>query len=368
MSRRIPCIAVLVSLVLLSGFCPAEPRHRLRVRMPSAAGTYYPDDPGVLLNTLKGFFDAADTPEVPDFLAGCIVSPAPYGLAGPVTAHAFKSLQPGQYDRVIILTPSHTAQIENCSIAAVDAYVTPLGPVPLDAEAARTLLFSPLFTSRSLQYRKVAQREQVHEYEYGDEALLPYLQERLREFKIVPIVVGKLTDATDKLNPGAVEGIVDALKPLLDGRTLVVASSSFTHFGNDFSNRPFNDNIVEGIEHLDRQAFELVLARDMNGFERYLTKTKNVIDGARCIQILMRLFPERYRSRILAYEVSGVKTGDLNRSISFAAFTFHDPARPAAEARPDRVRPLPIVLQPPVREGTDSGTPPVESVPQEGKP
>lgn len=368
MNRRIPCIAVLVSVALLAGVCPAEAQHRIRVRMPSAAGSHYPDDPDVLLNTLKGFFDAADTPAVPDFLAGCIVSPAPYGLAGPVTAHAFKSLQPGQYDRVIILTPSHTAQIENCSIAAVDAYVTPLGPVPLDAEAVRKLLFSPLFTSRSLQYRKVAQREQVHEYEYGDETLLPYLQERLLEFKIVPIVVGKLTDATDKFNPGAVEGIVDALKPLIDGRTLVVASSSFTHFGNDFSNRPFNDNIIEGIERLDRQAFELVLARDMDGFERYLTKTKNVIDGARCIQILMRLLPARCQSRILAYEVSGAKTGDLNRSISFAAFTFHDPARPAAEARPDKVRPLPVQPKPPAQKEAGSAAPAPESTPQEGKP
>lgn len=364
MSRRVPSLILLVLLAVLAAAPTVEAQKRLRVRMPSAAGSHYPEDPGKLMEVLKSYFEAADAPEVPFFLAGCIASPAPYGLAGAVTAHAFKNLQPGQYDRVIILSPSHVADLENCSIPEVDAYATPLGPVPLDTDAVRRLLFSPLFTSRSLRYGKTAQRRQIHEYEYGDEALLPYLQERLLEFKLVPIIVGKLNDATGKFNPGTVDGIVDALRPLLDGRTLVVVSSSFTHFGNDFSNRPFNSDIVEGIEHLDRQAFELLLSWDQDGFGRYLEKTGNVIDGKRCIQILMRLLPARCQPRILAYEISGVKTGDLNRSISFAAFTFHDPARPPAEARPEMVRPLPVRLQQAPAVGQEAGP----AAPEDGTP
>ncbi len=345
MSRVIlSATALLAAVCLLAGSTAAA--RQVSARMPAVAGAYYPDDPGKLLQSVRGYFDAADAPDTGGAMVGCIASPAPYGFAGPVTAHAFKNLKPGQYDRVIILTPSHSAKLENCSIPAVEVFITPLGPVPLDVEAVEQLLFSPLFSARSLMYKKMPQREQIHEYEYGVEALLPYLQERLLEFKLVPVVVGELTDAGGNYNPRAAESIAKALRKIMTERTLVVASSSFTHFGNDFSNRPFNDNIIANIEKLDREAFEPILAMDAAGFERYLEKTKNVIDGCRCISVLLRMVPKHTQSRILAYDLLAAKTGDLDRSVSYAAFTFHDPARPPLDARPDRVRPLPVLGKP----------------------
>jgi AmmeMemoRadiSam system protein B len=337
----VPGTFLAAALLLSSPAVLAAPRS-LVVRPPAAMGTYYPEDPATLLKTVQDLVAAADAPEPAEAMVGCIASPAPYGLAGSVTAQAFKNLKPGQYDRVIILSAAHLADIENCSVEAVDAFVTPLGPVPLDEEAMRQILFSPLFTARSLSYVRRSKRPPVHEYEYGVEALLPYLQERLHEFKLVPILVGGLTDAGGKFNPSAVDAIARVLRPIVNDRTLVVASSSFTHFGNDFSNRPFNDNIIANIEHLDRQAFDCVLSLDMKCFVKYLDTTKNVIDGRHPIEILMKLMPPQASARILAYEVSASKTGDENRSVSYAAFTFHDPLRPALEARPDKVRPLPM--------------------------
>ncbi len=357
----VPAAAFLAAVLLLcSSIAVAAPRSVV-VRAPAATETYYPGDPETLLKTVQGLFSAADAPDVPEAMVGCIASPAPYGLAGSVTAEAFKNIKPGQYDRVIILSAAHMADIENCSVEAVDAFATPLGPVALDEEAMRQILFSPLFTARSLYYRPKAQRPQVHEYEYGVETLLPYLQERLHEFKVVPILVGRLTDAGGKFNPAAVDAIARVLRPIVTERTLVVASSSFTHFGNDFSNRPFNDNIIPNIEHLDREAFDCVMAMDVKCFTRYLDATKNVIDGRHPIEILMKLMPPQTRARLLAYEVSATKTGDQNRSVSYAAFTFHDPNRPALAARPEKVRPLPMH---PV--GTAQGTEPTPSEKQPG--
>ncbi len=367
----VPVAALLAAaMLLLSPTALAAPAHRYIVRAPAVMGVYYPEAPETLLKTLQDLYAAADAPDIAEPMVGCIASPAPYGLAGSVTAQAFKNLKPGQYDRVIILTAAHMADIENCSVEAVDAFVTPLGPVPLDEDAMRQILFSPLFTARSLSYRKVDKHPQVHEYEYGVEALLPYLQERLHEFKLVPIVVGRLNDAGGKFNPAAVEAIARVLRPIVNERTLVVASSSFTHFGNDFSNRPFNDNIIANIEHLDRQAFDCVMALDMKCFAKYLDATHNVIDGRHPIEILMKLMPPQTRARILAYEVSASKTGDLNRSMSFAAFTFHDPKRPPLEGRPDKVRPLPLrpVASAQNVEATPSGPQPEASAEPQPKP
>ena len=338
----LPAAVIMTAAALL---CPPAAQAASRgfiVRAPAAMGTYYPDTPEALLKTVQDLFAAADAPDMPEAMVGCIASPAPYGLAGPVTAQAFKNIKPGQYDRVIILSAAHMADIENCSVEAVDAFVTPLGPVALDVEAMRQILFSPLFTARSLYYKPKEKRAQVHEFEYGVEALLPYLQERLHEFKLVPIVVGRLNDASGKFNPATVDAIAKVLRPIVTERTLIVASSSFTSFGNDFSNRPFKDNIIANIEHLDREAFDCLLAMDVKCFDKYLDTTKNVIDGRHAIEILLKLMPPQARARILDYEVSASKTGDLNRSVSYAAFTFHDPNRPPLEARPDMVRPLPL--------------------------
>ena len=352
-----------VLLILAACVCAVSPdggaQRRIIPRVPAFAGTHYPADPNTLLSTLKSFHEAADAPEVPSFMAACIASPAPYGLAGKISAHAFKNLQPGQYERVIILSSAHTVDIEGCSLPEVDAFLTPLGPVALDADAVRKLVFSPLFTVQRLNYSgKANRRSQAHEFEHGIETLLPYLQERLLEFKLVPVLVGRLTTASGKFNPAAADTIANTILPLLDDRTLLVVSSSFTHFGNDFSNRPFNENIQANIERLDRRAFECVLSLDARSFQAYLEETKSVIDGANCIHILLRLLPPGAQARILAYETSGALTGDANRSVSFAAFTFHDPSRPAATAQPDKVRPLPMPGMPP---GSTPAPPPSEA-------
>ncbi|NLV41847.1 MAG: AmmeMemoRadiSam system protein B [Candidatus Hydrogenedentes bacterium] len=348
--------------VILACFCAAAPRadaqRRIVPRLPAVAESHYPADPDTLLKTLRSFYDAADAPEVTSFLAACIASPAPYGLAGKVSAHAFKSLKPGQYERVIILTSAHTADIEGCSLPEVDAFLTPLGPVALDQEAVRRLVFSPLFSVQALNYsEKGSKRGRVHEWEHGIETLLPYLQERLLEFKLVPVVIGSLTTPSGKFNPAAADSVAKTIRPLLDDRTLLVVSSSFTHFGNDFSNRPFNENIQKNIERLDRQAFECLLSLDAAAFQRYMEDTENVIDGENCIHVLLRLLPPGTQARILAYEVSCALTGDMNRSVSFSAFTFHDPARPAAAPQPDKVRPLPM-------PGIPAGTPPAPPTPE----
>ena len=93
-----------------------------------------------MLATVKKIYEAAEVPEVPSHLCAVIASPAPYPLAGPISAHAFKSLQPGQYERVIIIAPGHGRAFDICSIPAVDAFITPLGPVALDEAAVRYIL------------------------------------------------------------------------------------------------------------------------------------------------------------------------------------------------------------------------------------
>lgn len=350
-------LSVFICLIM----CDVSAQERPLVRWPAVAGVNYPAEPERLLEVVRGFMAQADAPNLSSKLVAVIASPAPYGLAGPTSAHAFKSLQPGQYERVIVIAPGHGPMFEGCSVPAVDIFLTPLGPVALDAPAVRHILYSPLFHAHQLRYEGGRYRDRIHEYEFAIESLLPYLQERLLEFKLVPILVGDLRDPQGRVSENTIAAIAEAIQPIINERTLIVVGSSFTHYGSDYGNRPFEDNILDNIARLDRLAFEQILTMNLRGFRAYLEDTDNVIDGKKCIQILMKLTPRPTQARLLAYETSAAVTGEQNRSVSYAAFTFHDPAQPALPARPDQVRPL--ILRRPER----TVSPPEEALPSESE-
>ncbi|MCK5862583.1 MAG: AmmeMemoRadiSam system protein B [Candidatus Hydrogenedentes bacterium] len=313
---------------------------KMIIRWPAVAEGNYPAEPEKLLSTVKGYFEEAQVPEVSSRLSAVIAAPAPYQFAGAISAHAFKSLQPGQYERIIIIAPGHGVSFENCSIPAVDTFITPLGPVALDASAIHYILYSPIMQSHQIDYDANSNIKHIHEFEFAIETLLPFLQERLQEFKLVPILVGELTDSEGIVRENTIAAIADTIRPIINERTLVVVSSSFTQYGAAYNNVPFTDNIAENIARLDRLAFEPLLKLDLHGFRSYLNETDNMIDGKYCIQILMKLLPPNARARILAYETSAAVTNDDQDSVSYAAFTFHDPSKPALSAQPDKVRPL----------------------------
>jgi len=356
MQKNVPIVLVLV-LFLLGGAASGAPaRETPLIRWPAVAGVNYSSDPETLLSTLVNFRMQADVPEINNRLVAIIASPGPYGLAGKTTAHAFKSLQPGQYGRVVILAPGHGPGFENCSIPAVDIFLTPLGPVPLDGAAIRTLMYSPLFQMHQIRYDGAKPHERLHEYEFAIESMLPYLQERLLEFKLVPVLVGDLRDPQGKTTENTMAAFANAIKPIVDERTLIVVASSFTHYGEEYKNTPFTENIEDNIAHLDRQAFEEILSLNLTGFRAYLKRSKNVIDGQDCIQILMQMLPPHTQARLLAYTTSGAVSGNWKSSVSYGSFVFHDLDAPALSARPDQVRPL--ILRKPEKTAASAGEAP----------
>lgn len=310
------------------------------LRPPVAAGSFYPDNPQALMDTIHGFYSATVTAPLPGKIVALIVPHSGYEFSGQIAAQAFELLQPGQYQRVIILAPAHFVAFENCSIPIASAFVTPFGVVPLDGEAIERLTLSTLVSTRALHYGD-KRRKPLHESEHSIEVLLPFLQERLGLFKLVPILVGSLNDAHGNFNPNSVVAVADALKTIIDERTLLIVSSDFTHFGNDFSFRPFNDNILANIQQLDEDAFRLIARRDSEHLQKYVEKTGITICGEMAIQVLMKALPAHTVGRVLAYDLSARKTGNQDRSVSYGALAFADPTAAVPETK---VEPNPLAI------------------------
>ena len=302
-----------------------------RVIQPISAGIWYPADREELRTTVQGYLDAAEAVAPGRRCVACIIPHAPYATAGSIAAAAVRQLEPGQYDRVIVLGAAQHSSFRGCSIPSVQAYRTPLGDVPLDGITVRELSRVPLFDIRSVHYKPKLGRTEVHEIERTIEIVLPYLQVRLGSFRLIPLLVGDFVDFHGRPDENAYAVVVRALKDLMNDRTLIVVSSCFTHFGNNFSYRPFREYIVDGIERLDRTAFDLILERDYPAYRAYLDQTRNTIDGKNAIAILLKLLPRFLEGKLLSYEMSARMTGNTKSSISYAAIAFFEPERLGAQ-------------------------------------
>ena len=182
------------------------------IREPAVAGMFYPGDTQELHRMVSGFLAAVPAVQEPPPKA-LIVPHAGYIYSGPIAATAYARIQAlrGQVSRVVLLGPSHRVGFLGLATSHADYFKTPLGSIPLDHDAARALEALP----------QVHQLEAAHQLEHSLEEHLPFLQEILGEFTLLPLVVG---DAQP-------EEVAEVLEQVWGGaETLIVISSDLSHY------------------------------------------------------------------------------------------------------------------------------------------
>ena len=283
------------------------------VRESILAGSWYPGSRAALEAQVDGFFAAAKVKELPGKVVGIVSPHAGYRYSGQCAAYGYKALKPGDCDVVVVMAPSHRMAFRGASVLDVDAYKTPLGLVPTDREACESLRKSPLFSNVP----------QAHAMEHSLEIQLPFLQRRLGEFKLVPIVIGRFGTGDF---PTAATAIRDSVA---GRRALFVASSDFTHYGARFGYRPFTDDVQERLKKLDMGAVDYILAKDMGGFVDYKERTGITCCGWQPIATLIAISEDTWRPELLHYYTSGQMTGDWDSSVSYVSLVFTTPAEAA---------------------------------------
>lgn len=181
------------------------------VRAPAVAGTFYPADRRQLHTMLQSFLGEAKADGVPP--KALIVPHAGYIYSGPIAASAYALLRPLRRSirRVVLLGPSHRVAFRGLALSSAQSFSTPLGEVPLDRKTIETVSQLPF----------VHTLDQAHVLEHSLEVHLPFLQEVLEDFSLVPIVVG---DAV----PAQVAEVIDLLWG--GDETLIVVSSDLSHY------------------------------------------------------------------------------------------------------------------------------------------
>jgi AmmeMemoRadiSam system protein B len=190
----------------------------LLARRPAVAGTFYPADPDVLRALVDGLLDEAwaAQPEGggPHRQPKVLVAPhAGYVYSGPVAATAYARLRPWAevIRKVVLLGPAHRSPVQGMATTSLDAWVTPLGAVPVD----------PVLRDRLVAHPAVHVDDAAHAGEHSLEVQLPFLQRVLGEVSLSPLLAGRCSAGQ----------VADALELAWGGpETLVLVSTDLSHY------------------------------------------------------------------------------------------------------------------------------------------
>jgi AmmeMemoRadiSam system protein B len=181
-----------------------------RRRPPAFAGTFYPADATTLAAQVDALVTADVTGPTPKAL---IVPHAGYVYSGPVAGHGYATLFAARdgIERVVLLGPAHRARVPGLATTSADEWVTPLGAVTIDDPGRHAVLALP----------DVEVDDRAHADEHSLEVHLPFLQRTLRQFSLLPLVVGHADPAT----------VAIVLETVWGGpETLIVVSTDLSHY------------------------------------------------------------------------------------------------------------------------------------------
>ena len=280
-----------------------------RVKEPHLAGRWYPADATAL---------AARVAELTRTVTGtnrrAVALVVPHGAfdhSGAVAGAAYGAAEPPR--RAVVIAPSHFASFRGACVLPVTGYRTPLGVMRVDVEATAALARVPGVRANPAVFMR----------EHAIEAQLPFLQARAPDATLVPLLLGTL-------EPGEAAALAAAIRPLLDGGTLLVASSDLVHYGrrHGFVPVPPTDAaaVRAAVDPLDDAAVGHVVSGDADAFARWADEAGAPICGRHVIEVALRALPAGTRGECVARASSLDATEAHDTAIGYAAVVFPERA------------------------------------------
>ena len=266
------------------------------IRQPVVAGSFYTANAKALAQEIKGYCN-----NVP---AGNIITEKPIGLIAPhagylysgqVAAFAYKQIEGRRYEAIMVLAPSHQAYFPGASVDTKKGYRTPLGVVPVAYG-----MVNQIIGKSSL----ITHYPQAHLHEHSLEVQLPFLQTVLKDFTLIPIIMGDQALET-------CEAVARVLAEVIENRDiLVVASSDLSHY--------HPSDMAQG---LDRKVIDRINAFDARGLasDLKLHKTEACGGGPIITALLLAGHLGANKARVVKYADSGDVSGDYSGVVGYAA-------------------------------------------------
>lgn len=270
------------------------------IREPAVSGTFYPDDPKTLEQTIQAYLRNATVGTVEGDIVGLISPHAGYMYSGQVAAYGYKALSGSHYDTVAVIAPSHRSHFLGAAVCDRGGYRTPLGVVSIDEELTRALVEVKSVVFPSFD---------AHRGEHSLEVQIPFLQTVLKNFSLIPLIMGSQEfDVCQALAQSLGEVARHTKK-----RILVVGSTDLSHY------YPYKEAVA--LDSVVRRHLE---AYDIEGLDKDLRKGSCEACGAGpmiATMLLSRMFGA-VESKVLKYANSGDVSGDKSGVVGYVSCIF----------------------------------------------
>jgi MEMO1 family protein len=262
----------------------------IKIKPAVVAGRFYPASRAELLAKLDGYLGGAAGGELPGKLGALVVPHAGYEYSGPVAGAGYRAVG-ASYRRVILIASNHNAKAsyQGFALPDFDRFETPLGQVKISALANELLARE--------NFKRVPEAFDSHVVEVQ----LPFLQRRLSDFEILPIVTGAV-------GTGDLDKLADAIAGLMDDYTLLVVSSDLSHY------HPYGQAV-----ELDQKCIKSAAALSIAEAERCEAC------GLPGILTAMRLAKRLgWQGKIIEYKNSGDTSGLKDQVVGYSAIAFFE--------------------------------------------
>ena len=290
---------ILFLLLLSINFSKCTKSNNNNIRPASHSGSWYQNSPKLLSQEISQYISSAKKLQNQGYVKSIIVPHAGYRFCGETMAQSFININPNNYDRIVILGPSHHEYFQGCGLTSFEKFDTPFGAINVDNNSIKKLM------KKSNIFFEISKSIDINEHSIEME--LPFLKQIFndKEFSIIPIIVG---DNNYETNKKIAEILYELYK---DKKTLFVISSDFCHWGRNFGytyyDKNFN-NIWESIQDLDKQALDIIKEINSEKLEKYFKKTKNTICGRNPISIILSIV-EKYKNEHKNENVEFINAG-----------------------------------------------------------
>jgi len=235
----------LLSVFFICLYIFLSPACAERVKEPAVAGSFYPADEKTLKETVDNLLADAEYRAGNGRLIALISPHAGYVYSGQVAAHTYRHLKERDIDTVILIGASHHKAYQGASVYAEGSMKTPLGLVKIDKKMAESLLN---------EKAQVTFFSEAFEKEHSLEVQLPFLQKTLKNFRIVPILIGSPTQESFNY-------LSEKLSVILreNPKAIIVASTDLSHY-HDYKTAVQKDmKIIDAIQRMSVEDAEQLL-------------------------------------------------------------------------------------------------------------
>ncbi|RME78390.1 AmmeMemoRadiSam system protein B [Candidatus Woesearchaeota archaeon] len=276
------------------------------VRKPIASGQFYPDNFTQLDEFITTCFTGSKGPAAVssrgiEDVQGILVPHDKYAFSGPTCAWGYAELAKTEAPQTVIILAPALSGSTTC-ISNQD-FETPFGRVACDVPLAKAMI-----------EQGIPLNNYQHGVEHQIEVQIPFVQyvyrKHLNKLKLIPLLIGDQDP----------EEIIEKLRGALEQeprRVKWIISTNLTHYGPGYHYLPFELDVEQKLEELDRTMISLI--NTPQKLLEYVHENSVQWFGLNSILIAKAFLGE---AQLVHYTNTGKILGEWKNVVSYAALKF----------------------------------------------